>query len=84
MLTRAQERAKTMCRAVGDEDPRRRWGGARGAVAGVLLRPSWSCGSACEVCAMRPRGSGGPETRRRREIATADNLTRDGVRLKFG
>ena len=85
MLTKAQERAKTVCRAVGDEDPRRRWGGARGAVAGVLLRPSWSRGSARGVPATRPRGSGGPETRARGGASPAlsnlalRGLTRTGV-----
>jgi len=46
VLTKAQERAKTVCRAVGDEDPRRRWGGAHGPDAVVVLRflgPSIRC-----------------------------------------
>ena len=84
MLTKAQERAKTMCRAVGDEDPRRRWGGARGAGDGERLQlldsedrrgaNLWEC------CG----GQEGLEKHRWRGIETAALLTRVEVRRDSG
>jgi hypothetical protein len=38
VLTKARERAVTMCWAVDDEDLLRRWGGARGGVDAGRLR----------------------------------------------
>ena len=84
MLTKAQERAKTMCRAVGDEGLRRRWGGARGAGDGERLRlldsedrrgaNLWEC------CG----GQEGLKKHRWRGIETAALLTRVEVRRESG